>query len=268
MVGVLKPSQDQYNRRFPLVAAAILPIESLEGGTEIFPIAFEVFFDGLREQVENAVDNSVEAIACRQFLETQLAPYDKTGADIELAEIVAKRFMATHTVAYLDEILRVGNPAASLEQAVLNLVFYQSHLRRFDNAVTNQVIVLPLGSNAGERPLLAATWLTLLSALINSDSADMGMKISYIHTHRLSNNASIAINIGKISDGFVCAMLGNMGNDGVVLDMTSEHEAWKSHRMYAEVSYALGRLLSNGDLSLTALVEFVGDVGKKLEANV
>ena len=70
-LGVLMPSSDQSGRRYPLVAGAILPTDSITGYAHIAPIAYEVFFDGLHEQVSNAVDNSVEALSCRQFLETQ-----------------------------------------------------------------------------------------------------------------------------------------------------------------------------------------------------
>ena len=60
-------------------------------------------------------------------------------------------------------------------------------------------------------------------------------------------------------------MLGGALDASARLDISCEQDAWKNHRLYAEVSYALGRLLAEPGLSLQALCDFLTDVGKKLE---
>ena len=85
MLGVLTPSSDQAGRRYPLVAACIMPYDDIARHLAVLPIAFEVFFDGLREQVINAVENSVEALSCRQFLESSMRTYESGNDDLQLA---------------------------------------------------------------------------------------------------------------------------------------------------------------------------------------
>ena len=148
-LGVLSPSRDQAGRRYPLVAGAILPSESIAGYAHVAPIAYEVFFDGLREQAATAIENSVEALSCRQFLESQLRANDTAAADLDLAKSVVARFMQTTSIRTLGELLTAEACPAGLEQALLNLAFYRAFLRRFDNPATNQVIQLPLPQDKG-----------------------------------------------------------------------------------------------------------------------
>lgn len=50
----------------------------------------------------------------------------------------------------------------------------------------------------------------------------------------------------------------------MLLDLGVEQDAWTSHRMYAEVSYALGRLLADPRCSLSELSCFLGDMSRQL----
>lgn len=268
MLGVLMPSRDQAGRRYPLVAAAILPRESIDSYLAVSPIAYEVFFDGLREQVLNAVDNSVEALSCRQFLESNLRGNDAAGEDLELARSVVDRFMATQSVRRMTDLLAHGARPISLQQAVLNAGFYQAYLRRFDHRATNQLILLPLSDHKGEQALVASTWLTILAALWSGSEVGRPWQGSYLLLRRPDLGAQLVATAGRIPDSFATVMLGGPVAPEMLLDLGGEHDAWKSHRLYAEASYALGRILADPDCRLAALASFLGDMGRQLERGI
>ena len=268
LLGVLSPSRDQAGRRYPLVAGAILPAESIVGYAHVAPIAYEVFFDGLREQVVSAVENSVEALSCRQFLESQLRANDTAAADLELASGVVSRFMQNTPVGLLGKLLEESEEPCDLQQALLNLAFYRAFLRRFDNHATNQVIQLPLPAGKGERALVASAWLSILDALWWGERSSVPWCGNYLVLDFPSGRPSLAAAFGRVQERFTATMLGNALDAASRLELNREQPAWTSHRLYAEVSYALGRLLAEPGLSLHAVCEFLKDVGRKLEKEI
>jgi len=268
MAGVLMPSQDLAGRRYPLAAAAILPYEAIDGYLPVSPIAYEVFFDGLREQVVNAVENSVEALSCRQFLESSLRVYETADDDLQLARSVVDRFMSTEPLRQIADLLASGPRPATLQQALLNLAFYQAHLRRFDNRASNQLFLLPLPHTKGERGLIASTWLAMLTALWAANEPAAAWRGSYLCMRPPAAAAQLVVSVGLIPDSFGSVMLGAEIESSMLLDLGSEHPAWMSHRMYAEASYALGRILTDPDCRLSMLCDFLGEMSRQLEGNV
>lgn len=266
LLGVLSPSFDQAGRRYPLVGAAILPTASIEAFLPCSPIAFEVFFDGLREQVANAIENSVEALSCRQFLETHVRDCESANADFELADSVVRRFMAGQAAVKLGDLLANSMAAAELQQALLNLIFYREFLQRFDNPATNQIISLPLSGNNGEQALIASAWLSMLATLSGGSGGRSRWLGSYLIVRSKGGaSARLVVSAGRIPEPFSLVMLGAAVDSTTQLDLASEQTAWKSHRTYAEVSYALGRLLADPGCLLSTLRDFLGDVGRQLE---
>ncbi len=268
LVGVLTPSMDQAGRRYPLVAAAILPYASVESYLPVSPIAFEVFFDGLREQMVNAVENSVEALSCRQFLETTMRGYESADDDLQLARSVVERFMSLQPARRMADLLADEPHQATLQQALLNIAFYQAYLRRFDNRATNQLFLLPLSGNKGEQALIASTWLAILSALWSETESGASWRGSYLFVRRPNEGAQLIASVGRIPDSFSTVMLGGPIERPMLLDLGVEHEAWMSHRMYAEASYALGRILADPEFRLSRLCVFLGDMSRQLVGSV
>lgn len=264
-LGVLSPSRDLAGRRYPLVAGAILPSESIVGYAHVAPIAYEVFFDGLREQVASAVENSVEALSCRQFLESQLRANDSAAADLELAQGVVARFMQSAPVRTLSDLLATDAPPATMEQALLNLAFYRAFLRRFDTPATNQIIRLPLPIGKGERALVASAWLSILDALWRGSRINEPWRGNYVVLQSEPGRYALAAAFGKVQERFAAIMLGGALDASDRLELSTEQQAWTNHRLYAEVSYALGRLLAEPRVSLRTLCDFLEDVGRKLE---
>lgn len=264
MLGVLAPSRDQVGRRYPLVAAAILTRESMESYLPVSPIAYEVFFDGLREQVVNAVENSVEALSCRQFLEASLRVQGNAADDLALANHVIGRFMKTQPARRMHDLLNAALYPAPLQQAVLNAGFYQAYLQRFDHRSTNQLILLPVSGDKGEQALLASSWLSMLSALWSSDDGGRPWRGTYLIIRRPDIGAQLVATVGRTPDSFARVMLGEPVDPGMLLDLGGENDAWRSHRMYAESSYALGRVLADPDCPLSTLCGFLDDMSRQI----
>lgn len=263
-VGVLKPSRDQAGRRYPMVAGAVLPVEAVDGSAHLAPIAYEVFFDGLREQVANAVENSVEALSCRQFLESHLRVSESAAADLELAQQVVERFQAAQPVARLDALLREGMVTTTLAQALLNLAFYQAFLRRFEHAATHQAVLLPLPLVKGEEALVASAWLGMQAALWGGGAWGLPWRGGYWLSRSLEGNPVLASSFSKMPEQYPISMFMGIMDANVMLDLARDEPAWRNHRLYAEASYALDRLLADPALSLAGLRDFLSDIGRKL----
>lgn len=265
LLGVLAPSRDLSGRRYPLVAGAILPSDSIAGYVHVAPIAYEVFFDGLREQVVSAIENSVEALACRQFLESQLRASDTAAADLALADGVVSRFMQASPAMLLDTLLAVDPCSAGIEQALLNLAFYRAFLRRFDTPATNQIIQLPLPANKGERALVASAWLSILDVLWRGRKSCDPWRGNYVVLEKTAGQYVLATAFGRVDERYGAVMLGRAPDTSSSLELAREQLAWTNHRLYAEVSYALGRLLAEPGLSIKSLCDFMRDIGGTLE---
>lgn len=265
MLGVLVPSRDSAGRLYPFVAAAIHSGDLVGNYLPVLPIACEVFFDGLRDQAVNAVQNSVEALSCRQFLERSLHPTQSSVDDLQLAASVVQRFAAQAPCGRVADLLAAYPHASSLHQALLNIAFYFDYLRRFDSRVTNQIIVLPLPDAGGEQALLASAWLSLLSALWPSSPSAGKWSCSHLVVRGRGGRTQLVVSIGSVPDGFVNVMVGGPVEPDMLLDLAQEHDAWKSHRMYAEASYALGRVLADPDFRLASLCAFLDDMSRQLE---
>ena len=165
-IGALLSSHDQSQRRYPLVAGAAFPAQTLGQARRLMPIACEVFFEGLREQLSNAIDNSVEAMACRQFLEAQTASWSSGTTDLPLAAEIVQNFLDSHHPAVLE--VELSTCLSPLGQALLNISFYRDFLRRFYAPSALQVIELPLQGGRGKAALHACAWLSILAAISGS----------------------------------------------------------------------------------------------------
>ena len=60
-LGVLMGSRDQSGRRFPFFAGIVVPYDQIAADAALTPISHELYFDELRRQIANAIDNAVEA---------------------------------------------------------------------------------------------------------------------------------------------------------------------------------------------------------------
>ena len=242
-LGALRTSQDQSGRRYPLLGGVAFPSQTLAGERRLLPIACEVFFDGLREQLANAVENSVEGMACRQFLETQAKHWTNAASDMPLAEEIVRRFMGSNHPSILEPPLAASNPGASVAQALLNIVFYRDFLRRFDSPSAIQVSEIPLCRARGEAALHACAWLTLLLSLYGGEEPRMGSFL--LQMERRTAFALLHFTFGHLPERALLATMGDEGTEDARLNLWSEKKAWQAHKRYAETAYAMDRLLND-----------------------
>lgn len=259
LMGALMGSRDQAGRRFPLLAGIVLPSEQISPDAALTPIAYEIYFDELRRQISNAIDNAVEAVSCQAYLHAQSGADSCGVVDFSLARDIVERFSSNQTVSRLSEVLALDTPAAPLDQALLNIACYGDFLRHFENPATLQEVVLPLPVAHGEGALVAAEWLSLLMAAWAQPRWNGSFFV-----RRDADTAWLAASYGQIPERFLPWIVGGPLNDSVRLNLAIEEDAWRAHHYYAETAYALGRLLTDPSASLLSLREALIDMGRKL----
>lgn len=261
-MGSLQTSRDQSGRRYPLVAGVAFPSQSIAGERRLLPIACEVFFEGLREQLSNAIDNSVEGMACRQFLESQTATWAGGSSDMPLAAEIVKHFLVEQHPSVLESPLIESTPSGPLVQALLNIAFYRDFLRRFNTPSAIQIIELPLHRGRGEAALHACAWLSLLAALSGQEEPWTGGFL--LKQGRGSAFAHLYFTFGQMPDRvLLAAMGGDIPEDGS-LNLRTEQKTWQAHKIYAETSYAMYRHINDPSISLSTLSTFLKEAGDKI----
>ncbi|MDR3087620.1 MAG: type VI secretion system-associated protein TagF [Azoarcus sp.] len=167
--GALQPSRDEAGRLYPLVAGIILPARTVQPCLAELAIANELFFSGLREQIASAVDHAVEMLACRQFLDSWIAPNPNAKDDIELAAQLLERHLTRTPASSLQcALAEAGYPA--LEDILLAFILHAARIRRYGASLSRQTIPLPLSGAEGEGTLDQAVWLALYRAATEKQS--------------------------------------------------------------------------------------------------
>jgi len=258
-MGVLRGSRDQSGRMFPFFAGIVVSADQIAADAALTPISHEIYFDELRRQIANAVDNAVEAISCQAYLNTQCSAAGCGLVDFSLARDLVERFSTSQTVSRLSEVLALDTQPAALDQALLNIACYGNFLRRFENPATLQEVVLPLPVETGEGTLIAAEWLSLLMAAWGHPTWRGSFFI-----RRDEETAWLAASYGRIPERFLPWIVGGALNESVRLNLVNEEEAWRAHIYYAETAYALSRLLSDPGATMLALREALIEIGRKL----
>ncbi|WP_432719737.1 type VI secretion system-associated protein TagF [Jeongeupia wiesaeckerbachi] len=250
--GVLQPSRDEAGRYYPLVAGAIVPFDQGAQNLSLLVLANELFFAGLRDQLSSAVDNSVEMLACRQFLEAQLALNGRAGADLDLAGQVLERHLRQTAASELAGRLS-STGGASLEATLLAFAFHGDFVRRYDGSAPRQALLLPLPDGPGEETLGLATWLTLYQA---ATRGHVGLDPHYL-TVTLQGRRYLVISPTRFADKQLALLWGLPPAPLAVLDAGDAEAPWSKHQAYAEAAYILGRQLADPALKLDGLRDIV-----------
>jgi type VI secretion system protein ImpM len=254
-IGGQCPSHDQEYRRFPLVAGISRSSADIGNALPLLPLAYEVFYSGVRGHLENAIANSVDAVSCRGFLEGFIGTEARTGTDFELALALMHQFTAEHDSRHLQSILRAAYPHAELEQALLNIAFYANFVRHYPHSVTAQELVLPLPNQAGTAALVASAWLLLVGNLIGNPQRIAGF---------FFRDDFIVIAVDMFSDHFspLLPLTHSVKVRGLML--TAEHETWSAHPLYPEIRYALTSLIAEPGASLQSVFDCAQQIGYRL----
>lgn len=250
-VGVALPSHDEAARNYPLVAGMCVPSEVIQGAEAEFVLANELFFTGLKDQLKSASDNSVEMLACRQFMEDQVAFSQRSSADLDLAAQLLDRHMAKTPVRHLEDALL--NQQSDLESMILAFAFYLQLSRRYGASMPAQIFLLPLPSGLGEEVLGAAVWLSLCRAATQSQ----GLNPIYFAFVSKENSRYLALSFSSMNEQQLSMLWGKKLDVRQIVNAGDMQSPWRSHQAYAEASYILGRQLSDPTLSLLKLRDIV-----------
>ena len=255
MIGAWRASRDQAGRRFPLVGGVLREVAAIEANAPLIPIAYEVFHDDLIVQIDNALDNSVEALSCQQYLQGYSADFNVHAIDFNLARAVLNQFTDRTPATALERGSAFALSNESLSQACLNIAFHADFLRRFPSN-DNQPIVIHLPGEPGQSALAAAAWLDLIDRLSGGPGRIAGMF--------LTNGSRLYVCLDSVAEKMMPLLLGNVFSDDDALNLAQEQEVWRSHRFYSETAYALSRLLANPAASVAELLKFASHVGGQL----
>lgn len=257
LLGVMHPSKDAAGRSYPLVAGIVLPVAGVASHAYLFPIVGELFFSALREQLRNAVENSSELLACRQFLELQLMHPERLDADIELADAVLERHLEQTSAASLQRVLDECG-GGTLEAHLLTLIFYGPLFRRYAGSAPLQAIPLPLPERPGEWSLGVSTWLALHRAACPETQSTMPHYVVLGGAGR----CQLALAPEGISGRFLTSAWGMQPEPSTLVNVCEDRPPWMLHQSYAEASYILGRQLADPGLSLRALREIIQQLAR------
>lgn len=250
--GVVLPSHDEALRHYPLVAGVCVAADILNGGEAEFVLANELFFSGLKDQLKNAAENSVEMVACRQFMEEQMTFSHRAAADLELASNLLERHMAKTSIESLELALRSAGQG-DLESIILSFAFYLQLVRRYGASLPAQVFMLPLPTGAGEEILGAAVWMSLCRAAIQSQGAHT-LNFAFVTQAGIRY---LALSFNAFTELQLSMLWGQQLDLRQIVDASDVKSPWRSHQFYAEASYILGRQLSDPLLSLFKLREII-----------
>lgn len=255
MIGAWRASRDQAGRRFPLVGGVLRGAEDIDAHAPLIPIAYEVFHDDLVVQINNALDNSVEALSCQQYLQGYAADFNIHAIDFDLARAVLTRFAGMTPAVALERGSAQTLSNESLSQACLNIAFHADYLRRYPSDDI-QPIVIHLPGEPGQSALAAAAWLDLIERLSGGSGRIAGIF--------LTSGSRLYVCLDTVAEKMMPLLLGNVFSDDDALNLADEQEVWRSHPFYSETAYALSRLLANPAASVAELMKFASHVGGRL----
>lgn len=258
-LGVIQPSRDESGRLYPLVAASLLPSDMPRPPVGVMMLSNELFYSGLQEQLSNAIDNAVEMVACRQYLEEQSLFGAGSLADTELAEQLLGRHLSLTPCRHLSDQLAISCQM-DLASLLLSFVFHSQLLRKFHGSLPSQTYLLPLPEGEGEDMLAVATWLALFAAATCSLS-DMPVQCLII---RQPERNCLALVPGTLTAPMLAQCWGKQLDARYIIDVTDQQAPWCSHQSYAEAVYILSRRLSDPQFSLAQLCDVMASLSRSL----
>lgn len=257
-LGVIQPSHDESGRNYPLSAAIQLPGNMPLPSLSVLLLSCELFFSGLKEQLCNAIDNSVEMLACRQFLETQSIFGASSSNDLALAEQLLGHHMSNTPVDSLAALLKQRNQS-DLESTLLAFIFHSRLLNKFRDSLSAQTYLLPLPDSDGDDILCAATWLSLY--LTAAGEANGGAQCLLING---PDGRYLALQTSTLDAQVFTQCWGEPLDHRFIVDVSEDEAPWRKHQAYAEAAYILGRRLSDPKLSVSQLRDLIANLARNI----
>ncbi|MCD4486501.1 type VI secretion system-associated protein TagF [Chromobacterium vaccinii] len=257
-LGVIQPSRDEGGRNYPLVAASLVAVDPALPSTAILLLANELFFTGLKEQLSSAIENSVEMLACKQFLEEQLRFGASSVADIDLAQQLLEKHLSMTAADSLSRSLSAAG-RGDLESVLLAFVFHHRLLKKFRDSLPVQAYALPLPAVEGDNVLAAVTWLALYHA-----ATDNGAALEQCLIVRRPEGHFLVLLPAGLNEQIASQCWGAPLDPKHVVDIDDVKAPWRNHQSYAEAAYVLGRQLNDPGLSLAQLRTVLSSLARNI----
>lgn len=251
-LGAMQPSRDQSGRHYPLVAALHLPVQPDTPDLAVMLLSCELFFTGLREQLGNALDNAVEMLACRQYLEAQVTFGATSKEDVTLAAQLLEHYMRNTRCSTLAR-LSTHNPSGGLETLLMAFIFHSQLLSKFKNSLRAQTYLLPLPAQDGEDMLVAASWLSLYAAASGSQAIN-NVQCLLI---RRQDGRFLALQPSPPDAHIIAHCWGEPLSSQFVVNADEDATPWRQHQSFAEASYILGKRMSDPDFTIAQLRDLI-----------
>lgn len=258
-LGALQPSYDEAGRNFPLVAGAFLVEGEERPPLAQVILAKELFFSGLREQLLSAVDNSVEMLACRNFLEEQSLFNASYAADLDLARQLLDQHLQHTTAAGLQAVLSQSS-AGQLDKVLLAFIFQQQLSQKFASSLPSQIFLLPLPDRDGEDILFAAMWLALYQAATETDPK----RTEQFLLLNTPKGRYLALVPGHLLDQHFSNCWGLAIESSYLIDVSEESAPWRSDKAYVEAAYVLGRRLCDQRIPVSELRDVIRNIAQSI----
>jgi len=258
-LGALQPSHDEAGRNYPLVAGTFLAEEEDRPQLSHVILAKELFFSGLREQLLSAIENSVEMLACRQFLEEQSLFNASYVADLDLAKQLLDQQLQQTTAADLEAILSQAG-IGQLDKVLLAFIFQQQLSQKFANSLPSQIFLLPLPDRDGEDILFASMWLALYQAATEKEQKQTEQFL-LLNTAR---GRYLALVPGTLLDHHFSMCWGLSIESSYLIDVSEESAPWRSDKAYVEAAYVLGRRLCDPCISVSELRDAIRNIAQSI----
>lgn len=183
LVGLWRASRDASGRRFPFVVAAGVPTPGEQACLSHGPVAWTPVWTELSQWLD-AADGAGEGVGAGTGMATAghrpaLLSFGDPDAAQARAEVAD--FLASHSIASLDQMLAAAGHAVSVRQATLAMgLLLQPLAHRGAHGLQSprKALGLPLVRPAGLRGRVGAYWLSLLGAVGGDPALEWGLFFS------------------------------------------------------------------------------------------
>ena len=241
-VGEILGSVDASNREYPLVAGVLV----INGQQDyaLSPIVFEVALTAIGELMLDARHNSDEAYGLTRYL----AKYTESlvlADDVSLADsLIEQRLRSKVSVLLLDWL----GSNVDLHTFLLNLLFWSDFQIRYRMSELSECISLPIPLNE-DRLMACSMWLQVLQSCLPSRENAL---LAFVKTDDSSESFNVFIGAPRID-----TLSGLFESTLSSFDLSKPSAVWSQHQAYAEISFALDRLLASEGLPMKTLVTFL-----------
>lgn len=243
VAGVLTPSMDSSERRFPFVLATHFDAQPPLGFFALSPLRLARYWQTLEMTGLQARQSRSD----EQFLGGIGGDAPALHAEPDADAALLGDFLAAQTVETLDDELRRHHAGFSLRRSALALGLLLQPLMTQGTANLNKGLMFPLPSRADSKALVASFWLSLLSGFLTRHELELSILIA---TWR-SKPVLVVGFAGAAAEALAC-LISPDADDAYLIDM--------SDAMWAE-DYAdsdagcrkLSSYASHPQLSLTQL---------------